>query len=122
MVRRKDLALLVAAMATFTVAIIFAIVVAGSDPPATQVQVQDEAQQVLDTVAEGQATSNCRSEVNARFDAAFALVAMAELNGGEYPDGIPQDVLDQLPPVEQARQDLVEASVDKRRLDEICPT
>lgn len=120
-VRRKDLGLLIAAMFAFTAAIIFAIVTVGSDPPATNAEVEAEAQQVLDSVAEGQATSDCRAAVNARFDAAFALVALAELNDGEYPEGLPPDVLDQLPPVEEARHDLVESSIDKRRLDAICP-
>lgn len=121
-VTRRDLALLLAAMVALTVAVIFAVVVIDSDPPATTTQVQAEAQQVLDQVAAGQNTSNCRSAVNARFDAAFSLVALAELNGGQYPDGIPPGVLEQLPPVDQARRDLVEAAIDKRRLDEICPT
>lgn len=115
---RRDLALILAAMAALTAAVIFAVVITASSPPATS----DEVTEVLDQVAQGQATADCRSQVNARFDAAFALVAMAELNDGQYPDDLPPGVRDLLLPVGQARTELALAAADKARLQDICPT
>lgn len=103
-------------MVVLSVVIVFAITVLDSDPPATSTQVE-----------QNQAVANCRAEVSARFDAAFALVALAELNGGEYPqDAIDQLAeqgvdLDELPTVAEAREDLIAAAVDKARLSEVCP-
>lgn len=129
----REVGVLVIAGIALSTAIIFAFVQLDSAPPATSDDTQevlDEVTMVLIQVQEGQELTNCRAQVNNRFDAAFAVVAMLELNGGEYPETLGTTVIAQLPPPDEARRTLARAALDKARLattdnpagtDVICP-
>lgn len=89
-------------MVVLSIAIVFAVVMLTDEDPAT---------------SDAQQEARCRDEVSARFDANFALVAMAELNGGAYP---PEVAAEGPPPLAEARGDLARAAVERRALDEVC--
>lgn len=91
------------AMVVVGAAVVFAVVVIEGDAPAT---------------SDAQEQAECRDEVAARFDAAFALVAQAELNGGTYP---PEVAAQNPPPLAEARADLARAAAERGDLDEVCP-
>ncbi len=73
---------------------------------------------VLDTISDNKAQSDCRAAVNREYNVAFGISALVELNGGEYPADALAQLNDEgidvtvLPPVEEVEADYLAATID----------